>query len=257
MATLGFIGSGNLGAKIARLATAAGIDVVLSNSRGPESLAQTVAELGERARAATPTEAAEAGDWVVISVPLAAHRQFPAAALAGKTVLDTINYYPSWRDGYIDVLDSGKITTTELVQEHLADANLVKSFSTISDQHILTLARPAGSHERSAVPIAGNSLRAKASAVELIGRLGYDTVDVGPLTESWRFEPETLASAVPYFADPDAYKAAVAKVAEALRAGRSPMDENFEDLGAPLPADRLRILLDETPRVLTADRVMP
>ena len=114
-----------------------------------------------------------------------------------------------------------------------------------------------GSDERSALPIAGNSLRAKASAAGLISRLGYDTVDVGPLTESWRFEPETLPSVVPYFADPDAFKSGVAKVAEALRAGRSPMDVDFADPGAPLPAHRLRTLLDETRRVLTADRAMP
>ncbi|MBI0381561.1 NAD(P)-binding domain-containing protein [Streptomyces albiflaviniger] len=257
MATLGFIGSGNIGAKIARLALAAGIEVVLSNSRGPESLARTVAELGERARAATPTEAAEAGDWVVVSVPLTALRRLPADALAGRTVLDTTNYYPSWRDGYIDVLDSGRITTAEWVQEHLPEANTVKAFANLSDQHILPLARPVGSDERSALPIAGNSLRAKASAAGLISRLGYDTVDVGPLTESWRFEPETLPSAVPYFADPDTFKSGVAKVAEALRAGRSPMDVDFADPGAPLPAHRLRTLLDETPRVLTADRAMP
>lgn len=257
MATLGFIGSGNIGAKIARLALAAGIEVVLSNSRGPQSLASTVTELGERARAATPTEAAEAGDWVVVSVPLTALGRLPANALASKTVLDTTNYYPSWRDGYIDVLDSGKITTAEWVQEHLPGANTVKAFANISDQHILPLARPEGSNERSALPIAGNSLRAKVSAAALISRLGYDTVDVGPLTESWRFEPETLPSAVPYFADPDAFTSGAAKVAEALRAGRAPMDVDFEDPGAPLPAHRLRTLLDETPRVLTADRAMP
>ncbi|EKX63976.1 NADP oxidoreductase coenzyme F420-dependent [Streptomyces ipomoeae 91-03] len=109
MATLGFIGSGNIGTQIARLAVAAGIDVVLSNSRGPETLAETVAELGERARAATPEEAARAGDWVVVSIPLAAYRSLPAAALAGKVVLDTINYYP-FRDGRIEVLDSSKNT---------------------------------------------------------------------------------------------------------------------------------------------------
>ncbi|GAB3453786.1 hypothetical protein GCM10027570_33270 [Streptomonospora sediminis] len=257
MTTLGFIGSGSIGAKIARLATTAGIDVVLSNSRGPETLAPTVAELGERARAATPEEAAEAGDLVVLSVPLAVRRQLPAAALAGKTVLDTSNYYPSWREGYIDILDSGKITTSELVQEHLPGANLVKVFCNISDQHIIPLARPAGSDERSALPIAGNDLQAKASAADLIDRLGFDTVDVGPLAEGWRFEPETTASAEAYFTDSAGFKAALAKAHAAIAAGRSPMDEKFDDPGAPLPAHRLRALLDKAWPVLTADRVSP
>ncbi|NUT48172.1 MAG: NAD(P)-binding domain-containing protein, partial [Saccharothrix sp.] len=151
MATLGFIGSGNVGAKVARLAVAAGIDVVLSNSRGPESLAQTVAELGERASAATPEEAALAGDWVVVSTPLAAYRQLPVAALAGKVVLDTMNYYPI-RDGHFEALDIGKVTTTELVQEHLAGAKLVKAFNNISDQHLPQLARPEGAADRTALP---------------------------------------------------------------------------------------------------------
>ena len=92
MTTWGFIGSGNIGSTVARLAIAAGHDVVLSNSRGPETLADLVAELGLGARAATAREAASAGDIVVVTIPLKAYREVPAAPLAGKPVLDTINY---------------------------------------------------------------------------------------------------------------------------------------------------------------------
>src|SRR5215207_4956984 len=106
--TLGLIGSGMIGSALARLAVAAGLDVVLSNSRGPETLTDLVTELGARARAATPTEAAEAGDLVVATIPLHAHAQLPAAALAGRTVVDTMNYYPQ-RDGRIAELDSGEL----------------------------------------------------------------------------------------------------------------------------------------------------
>lgn len=255
MATLGFIGSGSIGTKLARLAIAAGIDVVLSNSRGPESLARTVAELGERARAATPEEAARAGDWVVVSIPLAAYRRLPATALAGKVVLDTINYYP-FRDGIVEELDSGRTTTSELVQEHLADAKVVKAFNSINDGHIAALARPTGAAGRSALPIAGDDPEAKASAAALIDRLGYDTVDAGPLAESWRFEPETAAYVTPYYADTDALKAAKAKMGEEIRSGGPLRTRPPEDPGAPLSADRLRTLLAGTPRVLTADRVL-
>ncbi|TQE14793.1 NADP oxidoreductase [Streptomyces ipomoeae] len=255
MATLGFIGSGNIGTQIARLAVAAGIDVVLSNSRGPETLAETVAELGERARAATPEEAARAGDWVVVSIPLAAYRSLPAAALAGKVVLDTINYYP-FRDGRIEVLDSGKTTTSELVQEHLAGAKLVKAFNSISDFHIPALARPAGAADRTALPIAGDDPQAKASAADLISRLGFDSVDAGLLAESWRFEPETAAYAVPYFADLTDIRAFWAQVGEALRSGTAPQTLPSADPGVPLPAARLRTLLTDASRVLTADRVV-
>jgi predicted dinucleotide-binding enzyme len=254
MATLGFIGSGNVGAKVARLAVAAGIDVVLSNSRGPETLAGTVAELGERARAATPEEAARAGDWVVVSVPLAALRELPVAALAGKVVLDTMNYYP-FRDGHIEVLDSGEITTSELVQEHLAGAKLVKAFNNISDHHLPELARPAGAADRTALPIAGDDPEAKASAAALIDQLGFDTVDAGSLAESWRFEPETAPYTAPYFADPDAVPNALAQLAEAVRTGTPPQSP-MTGPGAPLPAARLRALLAGTPRKLTADRVV-
>ncbi|GLY19707.1 NADP oxidoreductase [Kineosporia sp. NBRC 101677] len=257
MATLGVIGTGNLGLKIAQLAIAADLEVVLSNSRGPESLTSAVAQLGERAHAATSVESAEAGDWVLLSVPLAVVGQLPRAALAGKVVLDTTNYYPSWRDGYIEVLDSGKMTTSELVQQTLPEALLVKAFANISDQHVLPLARPEGAGDRSAMPIAGDSLRAKASAAELISRLGYDTVDVGLLSESWRFEPETPASARAYFADVRTLDSGLIRVAELIAAGRSPMEVDFRDQGAPLSPERLRTLLDESPRVLTANRKTP
>jgi 8-hydroxy-5-deazaflavin:NADPH oxidoreductase len=105
MATVGFIGSGQLGSAIARLAIEAGHQVVLSNSRGPETLADTAAELGPRASAATSGEAAAAGDIVVVTVPVKAFPDLPAAALAGKTVIDTCNYGPE-RDGHIPELDS-------------------------------------------------------------------------------------------------------------------------------------------------------
>ncbi|MEV6384670.1 NAD(P)-binding domain-containing protein [Streptomyces sp. NPDC051773] len=255
MATLGFIGSGNIGAKIARLAVAAGIDVVLSNSRGPHTLAETVAELGGRARAATPEEAARAGDWVVASIPMAAYRDLPADALTGKLVLDTLNYYPS-RDGHIEALDTGRTTTSELVQEHLAGAKVIKAFNNIADVHIPALARPAGAADRTALPIAGDDPQARTEAADLISRLGFDTVDAGPLAESWRFEPETAAYALPYFIDPDAVTAFWAHVGEALRSGTPPQMPPPTDAGAPLPAARLRTLLADTPRKLTADRLM-
>src|SRR5690348_18323058 len=100
MTTIGLIGSGHIGSTVARLAVAAGHDVVLSNSRGPETLADLVADLGPRARAATPAEAAAAGDVVVVSVPLKAYREVPVEPLRGKVVIDTNNYYPQ-RDGRI------------------------------------------------------------------------------------------------------------------------------------------------------------
>ena len=197
MATLGLIGSGNIGGTLARLAVAAGLDVVLSNSRGPGTLASLVEELGPRARAATPAEAAAAGDWVVVTVPLKAYREVPVEPLAGKVVLDTGNYYPE-RDGRIAELDSEETTTSELIQDHLPDAKVVKAVNNIFFKHLATLGRPSGAPDRSALPIAGDDTEAKAAATELLDVLGFDAVDAGPLAEGWRFQRDTPVYVVAY-----------------------------------------------------------
>ncbi|WP_406260945.1 NAD(P)-binding domain-containing protein [Actinacidiphila glaucinigra] len=203
MATLGLIGSGNIGGTLARLAVDAGLDVVLSNSRGPETLSGLVGELGPRARAATPAEAAGAGDWVVVTVPLRAVPQVPHTPLVGRTVIDTGNYYPE-RDGRIPQLDTGELTDSELLQRHLTGAHVVKAFNNIFFRHLAVLARPAGAPDRSALPIAGDDAAAKNAVTALLDTLGYDTVDVGPLTEGRRFQPGTPAYGTPYLKDPHA-----------------------------------------------------
>ena len=113
--TIGLIGAGNIGSQVARAAIVSGYDVVISNSRGPETLADLVTELGPRARAGTSEEAAAAGDLVVVAVPLKAIGDVPAEPLVGKTVIDTNNYYPR-RDGNIAALDEDSVTSSELLQ---------------------------------------------------------------------------------------------------------------------------------------------
>ncbi len=117
MKTIGLIGAGHIGSQVARLAVKNGADVVISNSRGPETLADLVRELGAQARAATPEEAARAGEIVVVTIPLKNLQDVPVAPLAGKIVIDTLNYYPQ-RDGHIADLDNEKTTTSEMVQRH-------------------------------------------------------------------------------------------------------------------------------------------
>jgi predicted dinucleotide-binding enzyme len=143
MTTVGFIGSGQIGSTVAWLAIEAGHRVVLSNSRGPEALADTAAELGPRASAATSWEAAAAGDIVVVTVPVHAFPDLPAAPLAGKTVIDTCNYGLE-RDGHILELDSESLTSSVLLLRYIPDAMLVKAFNNIFFKHLLALARPAG-----------------------------------------------------------------------------------------------------------------
>jgi predicted dinucleotide-binding enzyme len=185
MTTVGFIGSGAIGSTIARLAVEVGHQVVLSNSRGPETLAGTVAELGPRASAATSAEAAAAGHIVVVTVPVKAFPDLPAAPLAGKTVIDTCNYGPE-RDGPIRELDNNSLTSSELLLRYIADAEIVKAFNNIFFKHLLSLGRPAGAGDRSYLPIAGDSAPAKAAVTAFIESIGYGVLDAGPLTGSWR-----------------------------------------------------------------------
>jgi predicted dinucleotide-binding enzyme len=192
MTTIGLIGSGHIGSTVAGLAVAAGHDVVLSNSRGPETLADLVAELGPRARAATAAEAAATGDIVVVSVPLKAYRQVPVGPLRGKVVIDTNNYYPQ-RDGHIAELDDESTTSSELLQAHLPESSVVKAFNNISFVHLRALARPSGSAERSVLAIAGDDADAKRTVTEFLDSIGYDAYDVGPLAEGWRYQRDTAA----------------------------------------------------------------
>ncbi len=215
MTTLGIIGSGNIGSTVARLAVDAGIDVVLSNSRGPDTLTELVAGLGEHARAGTSAEAAEAGDLVVVTVPLHAIGDLPADQLVGKVVLDTCNYYPE-RDGQISALDDETTTTSEMVAERLPGAGVVKVFNNIYFEHLRVLARPSGSGERAVLALAGSDADAKERATELLDRLGYDALDAGVLSEGWRFQRDTAAYGVPYDGSTDGqWSAETAKPATA------------------------------------------
>lgn len=197
MTTVGFIGSGQIGRAVARLAVDAGHRVVLSNSRGPETLADVVAELGPRASAATGEAAAAAADLVVVTVPLKAFPALPAAALAGRTVIDTCNYGPE-RDGPIAELDSAALTSSELLLRYLPNARLVKACNTIFFKHLLSLPRPVGAVDRSFLPIAGDSAAAKAEVTAFLESLGYGVVDAGSLAESWRQATGTPVWGTPY-----------------------------------------------------------
>jgi len=149
MAAIGFIGSGHQGGTVARLAVGAGYEVVLSNSRGPQTLDDLVEAVGPHGRAATPTEAAAAGDLVVVSIPPEAYPAVPVRPLAGKPVLGTVNYIPQ-RDGRIPEPDDGSLSSSEVLQWHLGTARVVKVFNNITSLHLASLTRPAGAADRSA-----------------------------------------------------------------------------------------------------------
>lgn len=195
MTTFGIIGAGNIGSQVARAVIAHGHEVVIANSRGPESLASLVAELGPSARAATVEEAAEAAEVAVVTVPLRAIPSIPAAPLAGKVVLDTNNYY--WeRDGHIPELDRGEATVSGLLQAQLPDAKVAKAFNHITAADIAATGTPAGTPDRRALGTASDFPEAVEFVTRLYDELGFDTVSAGALDESWRLERDRPAYVV-------------------------------------------------------------
>ncbi|TAP41858.1 NAD(P)-binding domain-containing protein [Arthrobacter sp. S39] len=192
MTTIGIIGAGHIGSQVARKAVELGYDVVISNSRGPETLTELVTELGPRARAATSAEAAAAGDFAVVTVPLKNYRDIPVKPLAGKVVIDTNNYY--WeRDGRIPALDNGDATTSGLLQEHLPESKVAKGFNHIMASEITTDGTPTGTENRRALATASDYPEAAELVARLYDEFGFDTVNIGLLDESWRVERDRPA----------------------------------------------------------------
>lgn len=192
MTTIGIIGAGNIGSQVARKAIESGYDVVISNSRGPDTLADLVAELGPHASAGTAEQAARAADVAVVTVPLAAYTDVPVQPLSGKIVIDTNNYYFE-RDGHIEALDRGETTVTGMLQEHLPTSRVAKGFNHITAADITADAHPVGNPARRALATASNFEDASAFVTKLYDEFGFDTVDVGPLSESWRVERDRPA----------------------------------------------------------------
>lgn len=189
---IGIIGAGNIGATAARLFIQAGHAVALANSRGPESLRDLVSQLGDHARAASVEEAARFGEIVLVAIPLGKFSSLPAEAFAGKIVIDANNYYPN-RDGHIPALDSGTATSSELLQQHLTGARVVKAFNTIWYEHLRTQGDvKLALEDRRALFIAGDDAQAKANVAALIESIGFAALDTGTLREGGeRQQPDT------------------------------------------------------------------
>lgn len=190
---LGIIGAGNIGQALARLAVANGHAATLSNSRGPETLKDIVGDIG--CEASSAAEVPASSDLVVLTVPLTAAFGFLPHFLDGRVVIDTNNYYPD-RDGRIDALEQRKTTTSEMVASHFPGATIVKAFNAILAKDLLdpvTLNQGA----KRALPIASDDASAKLLVTSLQADFGYDTVDAGPLADSWRFERAKPAYCIP------------------------------------------------------------
>ncbi|MGW4467850.1 NADPH-dependent F420 reductase [Micromonospora sp. NPDC004704] len=190
MTTIGIIGAGEVGSQIARAAIANGYEIVIANSRGPETLRGLTSELGPSARAAYAADAAAAGDFAIVAYPYDPDDTLPVKELAGKIVLDTNNYM-IWRDGNFPLIDSGRKTVHELRQEQLPTSKIAKAFTHIQAPSLFRLARPAGARDRLALAVSSDYPEAVELVTRLYDQFGFDTVDNGPLSESWRSTPGT------------------------------------------------------------------
>jgi 8-hydroxy-5-deazaflavin:NADPH oxidoreductase len=222
MTTIGIIGSGHVGNNLANAAVAHGYKVVISNSKGPQTLAELLTELGPKARAATAMEAAAAGDFAIVAIPLTAVSQVPVEPLAGKVVISTINYIPQ-RDGRFPELDNGTATVAGLLQVHLPTSKVVRAFNMLGAADMSGDGRPKGDPKRRALALAGDDQQAKRLVARLYDEFGFDAVDIGGLDESWRVDVgqpafvirQTLAE----------LRANVAKARRGLDPGRTPVPD--------------------------------
>jgi predicted dinucleotide-binding enzyme len=186
---IGLIGAGNIGGALAHRLVEAGHDVVVANSRGPETLADLEASSG--AQAVTVEEAARGRDVVVVTIPESKVPDLPQGLFDGEpddlVVVDTGNYYPRQRDGRIAGIEEG-LTESRWV-EHQLGRPVVKAFNNIYARHLRENGVPAGTAGRIALPVAGDDERAKGVVMRLVDELGFDPVDAGGLDESWRQQP--------------------------------------------------------------------
>lgn len=182
---IGIIGAGFVGRAVAKQAIKAGHQVMLSNSRGPQTLFSLKPMIG--CETGTATEAAIFGEIVVIAVPLTAIGQLPVAELAGKAVIDAVNYYPE-RDGQVAELDQHTTTTSEYLAGFLPQSKITKAFNAIQMTDLETDGLPAGDPKRRALPLAGDDKATKQIIISLYDAFGFDAVDAGALSEGWRFQ---------------------------------------------------------------------
>ncbi len=183
---IGVIGAGNIGGAAAQRVAGAGHDVVLSNSRGPETLRD---EEGDGVRAGTAEEAAEFGEVVLLAIPFKDYTTLPAETMRKKIVIDAMNYYPN-RDGNFAQLDDDEITSSEMVAQHCNGARLVKAFNTIWFEHLRKQGdRNAPVGQRRAIFLSGDYDEAKRVVTQLIEDIGFGAVDLGSLRNSRRQQP--------------------------------------------------------------------
>lgn len=191
---IGSIGAGFLAQAFARRAIAAGHTVMLSNSRGPDTLRALHSATG--AQVGTAEESAQFGEFVFVALPFSQRASLTRLPFGSAILLDAANYYPE-RDGSISELDARRKTTSELITELVPTARLVKAFNAILAMDL----EPGASvmeGQRRALPIAGEDQAAKDMVSILHESMGFEALDTGDLKLSWRFERAKPAYCIPF-----------------------------------------------------------
>ncbi len=190
---IGIIGAGRMAQAVGLLATRAGYQVMLSNSKGPETIRRIGQQIG--CEVGIVDDVAAFGDMIVAAIHLQMSPAIPAAPLAGKIVLNPQNYFPHF--GPVPALDSGEMTTAEVLARHLPGSRVVKALNSILVEDVVPGARPSGAQDRRALPMAGDDADAKATVAAFLDQIGYDSVDVGALADGWRFERRRPVYCIP------------------------------------------------------------
>ncbi|WP_052436949.1 NAD(P)-binding domain-containing protein [Georgenia sp. SUBG003] len=211
--TIGVLGAGRVGTAVARQALRAGYEVLVATASDPSQIALIVEVTAPGARAVTAAEAVGGSDVVVLSVPMRRYDTLDPALLAGRVVVDAMNYWPA-TDGRLPVME-GERSTSEVVQDFLAGARLVKTLNHIGYHELETDHSPAGSPGRRALAVAGDDDEARSLVGEVVDRLGYDVVEAGPLAAGRVLEPGTEIFAGRH--DGEALRALLATVREPAR----------------------------------------
>jgi 8-hydroxy-5-deazaflavin:NADPH oxidoreductase len=188
---IGIIGSGQIGASLARRLSELGHEVSIANSRGPDSLKDFAAETG--VKAVTTHEAVRSGEIVFVAVQTGKIPSLPKDLFdqvpTDVVVVDTGNYYPQERDGRIAAIEDGLVESQWVANE--LGRPVLKAINTLHWLSLLNEAQAAGTDQRIAIPVAGDDEEAKAKLIRLFDELGFDGVDAGRLDESWRQQPGT------------------------------------------------------------------